>query len=126
VLFSSHILSDLQDIADNIGILNHGKIARIGTPRQIQEDFKVGNIIEIEYAEGEPGCKDLDHLPPVDRVESNTHKQLVHLKAPAGVDDAIHQVMAHLLGQKCKIRSFNLQRPSLEDVYMKIVGGASA
>ncbi len=126
VLFSSHILSDMQDIADNIGILNHGKIARIGTPRQIQEDFKVGNVIEIERADEEPLCKDLEEIPSVERVESIDHKQLVHLKASAGVDDAIHQVMGNLLAQRCKIRSFQLQRPSLEDVYMKIVGGASA
>ncbi len=126
ILFSSHILSDMQDIADNIGILNHGKIARIGTPHQIQEDFKVGNIIEIERADGEPLCENLEEIPSVDRVESVDHRQLVHLKASAGVDETIHQVMEHLLEQRSKIRSFNLQRPSLEDVYMKIVGGASA
>ncbi len=126
ILFCSHILSDMEDIADTIGIINHGRIARIGTPHQIQEDFKLGNVIEIERADGELACENLEDFPSVDRVESIDHKQLVHLKASAGVDETIHQVMGQLVGQRCKIRSLILQRPTLEDVYMKIVGGASA
>ena len=31
ILFSSHILSDVQDVADRIGILSHGHLKQVGT-----------------------------------------------------------------------------------------------
>ncbi|MFX0102329.1 MAG: ATP-binding cassette domain-containing protein [Candidatus Hodarchaeota archaeon] len=126
VLYSSHILSDMQEIADTIGILNHGKIVRIGTPHQIQEDFNVGNVIEIEQSEGDNDFGGLLTIPQVDSVENIDHKLLMHIEAGTDVNYAFHQVMAYLLGQKCRIRSLSLQRPSLEDAYMQIIGGMSA
>ncbi|MHA1920957.1 MAG: ABC transporter ATP-binding protein, partial [Promethearchaeota archaeon] len=40
IFFSSHILSDVQDIATRIGIINHGRILKIGTPEQLQNEFQ--------------------------------------------------------------------------------------
>ena len=39
ILFSSHILSDVQDVADRIGILNRGKIKQVGSLNELKEQF---------------------------------------------------------------------------------------
>ena len=124
VLFSSHILNDVQDIADKIGILNEGKIMQIGTPEELQESFQVGNIIEISVAKKSPLCENLEQIENIEYVENiKENKQLVYLKPEVDVDLIIPQIIRRLTEQKCKIRSFSLVKPSLEDVYLNYVGG---
>ncbi|MFW9973088.1 MAG: DUF4162 domain-containing protein, partial [Candidatus Odinarchaeota archaeon] len=121
---SSHILSDVQDIADKIGILNHGQVMKIGTPEELQRSFQIGNIIEIGVAENSASCEGLEDLPNIEYVEKKKlNKQLVHLKSGVDIDLAIQQIINLLKEQDCKIRNFNLLRPSLEEVYLKFVGG---
>jgi len=124
ILFSSHILSDVEDIANRIGILHEGKIRKLGTPEDLQSSFKVGNVIEIIVAKDTPVCEDLESLHKVDYVENpKANKQLIHLKSNVDVDLTVSQIMNLLIEQKCRIRSFNLVKPSLEQVYLKYVGG---
>lgn len=124
ILFSSHILNDVQDIADKIGILNQGKIMQLGTPEELQESFQVGNVIEILVAKNSVLCKDLEQLEDIDYVENSEDiKQLIYLKPEADVDLVIPQILDRLNEQKCKIRSFRLVKPSLEEVYLNYVRG---
>lgn len=124
ILFSSHILNDVQNIADKIGILNKGKILTIGSPEELQNSFHIGNILEIIVAKNTPLCENLEDLTNVDYVENvKSNKQLIHLKSDADIDLSITSIFELLIQQKCKIRTFNLVKPSLEEVYLKYVGG---
>lgn len=125
-LFSSHILSDVQDIADKIGIINQGRIMKIGTPEVLQSSFHIGNIIEIVVAENTAICEGLDDLPDVEYVEKiKSDKELVHLKSDVDIDLAINKIMTLLKEQKCRIRNFNLLKPSLEEVYLNYIRGGT-
>ncbi len=124
ILFSSHILSDVQDIADIIGILNQGQIKDIGSPEDLQNKFHIGNIIEVVVAENTPLCEGLDDLSEIEYVNKiKSNKQLIHLKSEINIDLVIYQIIEMLREQKCKIRNFNLVKPSLEEVYLKYVRG---
>ena len=124
ILFSSHILSDVQDIANTIGILNKGQIMKIGTPEELQSSFGVGNILEIIVAKNTPLCEELEELPGINLVENtNTIRQLIHLDSEVDIDAIINNILTKLMEQKCHIRSFSLLKPSLEEVYLRYVGG---
>lgn len=126
VLFSSHILNDVEDIANKIGILHEGKIKRIGTPDELQSSFHVGDVIELIVAKGTPLCEDLETLTNVEYIENpKANKQLIHLKSNVDIDLTVSQIMNVLIEQSCRIRSFNLVKPSLEQVYLKYVGSES-
>ncbi|MFX0155229.1 MAG: ATP-binding cassette domain-containing protein [Candidatus Hodarchaeota archaeon] len=123
ILFSSHILSDVQDIADKIGILNQGQIRDIGSPEDLQSKFHIGNIIELVVAENTALCEGLEDLLEIEYVQKvKSNKQLIHLKSDIDIDLLIYQIISILKEQKCKVRSFNLVKPSLEEVYIKYVG----
>ncbi|MDF1539000.1 MAG: ABC transporter ATP-binding protein, partial [Candidatus Thorarchaeota archaeon] len=124
VLFSSHILSDVQDIASQVGILNNGHLLVVGTPDQIQRHFQLGNDIEIVVADGSPICRGLGELPGIQSIEEASHtRRLLHLKSDADVDMTISSILERLISEGCQLRTFNLVRPSLEEVYLKYVGG---
>ena len=124
ILFSSHILSDVQDVATKVGIINHGKIVRIGTPEELQNEFKIGNELELEYADDNKAFLDettLSCIQTIEKVSSN--KYILRLKPDLDLDESINQIMGYLVQKNSKIRNFNTVKPSLEDVYLKYVGG---
>ncbi|MFX1497200.1 MAG: ABC transporter ATP-binding protein [Promethearchaeota archaeon] len=124
ILFSSHILSDVQDVANKIGILNQGKIKKIGTPKELQLDFQIGNIIQIGYAMDTNMCNKIDRFEFVEKLEIlNQHIQKVYLKHNFDVDLCIHQILKEIVNNNCKLRNISLVTPSLEEVYLHYVGG---
>jgi ABC-2 type transport system ATP-binding protein len=124
ILFSSHILNDVEDIANKIGIINQGNIMKIGTPSQLQEDFQLGNIIEMIYTEDSHKCLELDVIKEVEKIEnySNT-MQLIHLRADVNADEVSHTILKKIIQQKCRIRSYRFVKPSLEKVYLHYLNG---
>ena len=124
ILFSSHILSDVQDIANTIGILNQGQIMKIGTPEELQTSFHVGNILEIVVAKNSSLYDGLEEVSGVVSIENiNANKQLIHLDSDIDIDLIINIILNKLTEQKCRIRSFSLLKPSLEEVYLKYIRG---
>ncbi|OLS13320.1 MAG: multidrug ABC transporter ATPase [Promethearchaeota archaeon CR_4] len=126
ILFSSHILSDVQDIASRIGILGRGKIMNVGTPTELQERFRIGDEVEIVLA---TDSKPIEHLERVVSLETVTQqtpeRMIIRLSGNANVDESLSQILRELITQGCHLRNFNLLKPSLEEIYLKYVGGAS-
>lgn len=124
IFLSSHILNDVQDIADRIGIINQGMILKVGTPNELQRDFQIGNVLAIDLSENSPPLKGLENNSCVDKIiNKKNHNLLIHLKTEIDLDNCINQILKELLDQKCIIRHFNLVQPSLEEVYLKYVEG---
>jgi ABC-2 type transport system ATP-binding protein len=127
IFFSSHILNDVQDIANRIGILHKGKIVKEGTPHDLQRDFQVGNTIQIIYSEKSNKYNDFEELKCIGKVkEATSNIQLLQLESETDLDVCIKEILKKLLEHGCAIRNFNLLKPSLEDVYLKYVGGETA
>ncbi|MHA1887749.1 MAG: hypothetical protein DRO88_02675 [Promethearchaeia archaeon] len=122
IFLSSHILSDVQDIADRIAIINHGKILNVGTPQELQAKFNVGNEIEIIFGENQKILPDFMKIPQVAHTKKiSANKTVLTLKPKINLDQALVSIMNELTNQKCIVRSFNLLQPSLEEVYLRYV-----
>ncbi|QEE15256.1 ATP-binding cassette domain-containing protein [Promethearchaeum syntrophicum] len=122
IFLSSHILSDVQDIADRIAIINHGRILNVGTPQELQSKFRVGHEIEIILSETNPDCDILHQLPQVSKVVQHGNlKFVLTLNSDSDLDTTLHEILEILVSNKCVIRNFNLLQPSLEDVYLQYV-----
>ena len=124
ILFSSHILTDIQDIANMIGIVNKGRIIKIGSPDELQSEFHIGNIIEIVYIQGGDPCPNLEDIEGIERIEIGaSNKQFAHLKVDADIDDTINGILRKITEHKSKMRNFRILTPSLEEVYLKYIEG---
>jgi ABC-2 type transport system ATP-binding protein len=122
VFFSSHILSDVQDIATKIGILNRGRIMQIGTLEELKSRFSVRNDVEIVLSYDSGRWKKLESLKGIKGIEQPAPNKLVaHIDDTIDVDDAIQELIKQLIAFGCRIRSFTPVSPSLDEVYLKYV-----
>lgn len=129
ILFSSHILGDVADIATTIGIIKDGEIKRIGTPLELQEELTEGDAIELVGHNLADSIEQINSLPNVEQVtlSSNSHDRVVvTFSTETNIDDAIIQLMAFLSENKIAIQNFNYLKPSLEQVYLKYMAGGTA
>ena len=126
LFFSSHVLSDVEGICDTLGVLNQGNITKISNPKELREEFRLlmGDVVEVIYSNNAPMVKGIDDVEIVDKVEiTEDGRQLIHFKSGGDLDDKISRLLAILVKQGCKIRNFNLVTPSLDDVYVQLIGG---
>ncbi|HDS59447.1 MAG TPA: ABC transporter ATP-binding protein [Thermoplasmatales archaeon] len=124
IFFSSHILSDVQDVATRIGILNHGHVMQVGTLEELKAEFTITRDIAIALAADCSGWSDLKSLEGVGEVEQPAPRRLVvRVAGDADLDETGYRVMRELLDRGCRIRSFTPVTPSLDEVYLRYVGG---
>lgn len=120
--FSSHILSDVQDVATKIGIIDHGKILKTGTMEELKSHFSVSNDIRIVLSNDSCNWRNIKTVKNVRDVYQDKERQLlINLKSGTDIDEAVHNIITMLLEQNCAIRSITPVEPSLDDVYLKFI-----
>ncbi len=124
VFFSSHILSDVQDVATRIGIISQGQMRQIGTLDELRARFPARNDVEIVLSYERGNGRDLGSIKGVKSLErSSAGKLVVHLDDEADADEAIHNVIQALIKSGNRIRSVIPLSPTLDEVYLKYVEG---
>ena len=127
VFFSSHILSDVQDVADRIGILGAGRMLKIGTLDQLKRHFSVNDDIEIVLSREAGSWSGIERISGVRGLERiGPGVLLLHLLPEADLDYTSNEVLTRLLAEGNRVRSFRPLVPSLDELYMKYVGEGGA
>ncbi|MCA6214216.1 ABC transporter ATP-binding protein [Thermococcus bergensis] len=115
VFFSSHILSEVEELSEKVGIIIKGKLRALGTLEEIKKQF-----MELEGYEITLETK--QHLPKIDlpgitRVEySSNNKAIIFAK-----EDIREELSEYLSKMGVTIVSLDIEEPSLEDVFLKTV-----
>jgi len=111
VFLSSHILPEVEQIADRAVIIDHGKLVRAG---RLEEMLASGNQVEI-LADRAP---DTAALPAGAAVESGPHG--VRIVVDAG---AKREAIEKLWAAGCDVTAMNPVRSTLEELFLKEVKG---
>ena len=122
VFFSSHILSDVQIIADRVAILNKGRILKIGDTEELTNDLYENHIFEITFFDNFDNSALLHTFNDIVRVERKSSKRLfLHVNKSSDVKAFSREVIKKLLEQNTNIQSFGRITPDLDEVYLKYV-----
>jgi hypothetical protein len=99
-------------------------LLKLGSPRQLQEEFKIGDDIEIIFAPGESVIKEFQSITGIASSEKlSDERWLLHLDAGINPDDALKRIYGAIAGGGFRVRSVRLVRPGLEEVYLQLTGG---
>ncbi len=115
VFFSSHVLSEVEELSDKVGIIVRGRLRAIGPLNRIKKQFMEleGYEIKIETKQRMPELN-VDGVIRVERIDER--KAIIFTK-----EDIRAQISDYLTNKGITIVSLKIKEPSLEDVFLKTV-----
>lgn len=114
ILFSTHILSDVERICDEIGILNGGKLAWHGTMEDIHH-MGQSQGFEIDFQ----NAKDAQRLAMEwDGAKRTNDLQLIF---EGESKNDMNKVMEQIAAQNIPVRRIERMEPSLEAFFMEVI-----
>ncbi|WP_313891452.1 ABC transporter ATP-binding protein [Psychrobacillus sp.] len=124
ILISSHILPELAEMCDEIGVIDGGKLIAHGSVAEIQSQLAGERIITVKI-KGllENASTFFEEDPFVSKVEMNDEKNSITFKYRGSEEDQI-ELLKKALDHSLRIISFSEAETDLEDVFMEITKGA--
>lgn len=126
VFMSTHILSDVERVCDTVGIINKGKLITVSTVAQLQTRYSL-SVFEIELEEDPAALiPALEAQPWIIKVEKATVEQAPVLRVQVkNVNTAKKELPQIIAASHVSLLRYALAMPSLEDIFLKLVGGAA-
>ncbi len=120
VFITTHYLEEADMLCDRIAIIDHGEIVAEGTPTQLKHEIS-GDVVTVGLAgSSQRAVELLGALPFVRQVEASDDTALRLYVDEAGT--AIPQVLRSLDAAGIEFDKIELQRPSLDDVFLAKTG----
>ena len=113
VFMTTHYM-DEAEVCDKISIIDSGSIIATGTPDELKKTIG-GDVIYIKTSDNEKAKVEIEKLFDVDVSEKNDELFLTTLKG----DSCIPQIIKTIGDKALSVR---LQRPTLNDVFIKMTG----
>lgn len=129
VLLTTHYMFEAEEMCDRVGFLSKGKLVAVGKPEELKREVPSGFSIELLVARlTEEIASSLRQLESVKRVITTDYEgeaegeKVDRLVIDVDSDKALPQILNHLASKPCRVVSFNLRGPTLEDLFMFYTG----
>ena len=120
VMFSSHILSDVEMLCDRVAIVNRGELAAYGALNDLLR--KEIRAVEIELSDVSDALRnELTAMPSVTLTKLQGHT----IASVQGEDEA-HTVLRAALDKGVRVVAVTPRRETLEDLFLRKAIGATA
>ncbi len=121
VVLTTHYMDEAESLCDRIGIVDHGKLIALGTPRELVLSLGANHVVEVE-AEGlnaHAGDGAVDSLPGVVEHQCAGDRLTLTVKQPHVVVPAVLRFV-----ERCglELRGLATRHTSLEDVFVHLTG----
>jgi ABC-2 type transport system ATP-binding protein len=122
ILVSSHILPELADICNRVGIIEYGRLLACGDVQDLLAQVRGRPVIRIRVAgPAEPAAKIVEGSPEADKVTVRDGEVLVTLKP--GCDDP-SGLAARLVAEGFRLLSMRESEVNLETAFLEITRGS--
>ncbi|WP_342539820.1 ABC transporter ATP-binding protein [Heyndrickxia sp. FSL K6-6286] len=123
ILISSHILPELAEMCDEIGVIDNGKLVAHGSVAEIQKQLQAEKIIIVKVNQQRDRAiaffEDHPKVSQMEKLEDEYSFQFFF----NGNDEEQSQLLRHAILQEIQIVSFKEFETNLEDVFMEITKG---
>jgi len=122
VFISTHYMEEADNLCDRIGIIDHGKIQVIDTPKSMKS--AIGNeIISFNLVDGKAYLDALiDQIGRIEFVKEAKNKDGLITVFSTKSNEVIPKIFQESANLDMKIRSLTLKQPTLDDVFISYTG----
>ncbi|MFI5226727.1 MAG: ATP-binding cassette domain-containing protein [Candidatus Limnocylindrales bacterium] len=130
ILLTTHYMAEAEELCERLAIVDHGRILAMGTPDELKRRVQSESIFRFERDRLDGGPAVLTRLPggvsavtasDGDASDGETQRT-VAVNLVLAEDGALGGVVAALGGLGARIVSLRKSEPSLEDVFVELVG----
>lgn len=113
IFMTTHYMEEAE-VCDKIAIIDKGRIIASGTPQELKKIIG-GDVIYLRTADNKKALEEIRNLFGVDASEKDGEIFISSLKGDAFVPALIREIGERVL-------SVRMQRPTLNDVFLKLTG----
>ncbi|OGS55802.1 MAG: ABC transporter [Euryarchaeota archaeon RBG_19FT_COMBO_56_21] len=123
VLLTTHYMMEADQLCDRIAIIDDGRILACDTPENLKKLVKMNRTLKLDVT----SLKDTSKFGSLTGVEQFTfqddaEKDQTHLKFILTDDSAVTEIISEVQSKGARILSLQKTEPTLEDVFIKMVG----
>jgi lipooligosaccharide transport system ATP-binding protein len=116
LILTTHYMDEAEQLCDRLVVMDHGKIAAEGTPRELIAQYSTAEVLELRFAPGtqEVALEKIKDLSP-ERLEVTADRLLLYA---ADGDEFLVRVHAAGIEPLTEL----VRRSTLEDVFLHLTG----
>jgi len=116
ILLTTHYLDEAQHLADRVVVIDRGKVIASGTPEALAAGSGAATVVSFRMPEGVVA----GDLPRVGD-DVGVAGTIVEVRTRAATAD-VNAITAWAMARGIELEGLTLARPSLEDVYLDLIG----
>ena len=122
IFISTHYMEEADKLCDRIGIIDHGKIQVVDTPKSMKS--AIGNeIISFNLVDGKANQDALiEQINKIEFVKEVKIKQDLITVFSTKSNEVIPKIFQESINLEMRIRSLTLKQPTLDDVFISYTG----
>lgn len=119
VVLTTHYLDEAEHLADRVAVIVKGRLVALGTPAELAARHRT-SVVAFRLPAGVP----ITDLPPLDGalMPEGADWQLT----TARPTHALHRLTGWALQRGLEMPALTVRRPTLEDVYLTLIGAEAA
>jgi len=123
VMLTTHYMAEADQLCDRIAIIDDGRILACDTPENLKKLVKTSTTLRLDVT----GMKDkrvLDTIPGIEKFTStdDLEKNITSLRFVLSDESAVSDIVSGVIKEGSKILALRKTEPTLEDVFIKLVG----
>jgi len=123
ILISSHILPELADFCNKIGIIEKGKLVISGGVQEIMRQVRGGRVLLVRVLdEPDRAIELLETMEGILSASVDEVHSAIRIEF-AGDETAQHALLRRLIENGVRVQSFDEVQTDLEEIFMKVTRG---
>jgi ABC-2 type transport system ATP-binding protein len=117
VIFSTHIMQEVQALCDRVVIINEGKIVADDPIAQLQDRIKGNDVIHLRFHQSKVNLEAFNQMPNIVKTEQSGDKVTIYTDAPSDIRPELFRLCAQ---NNWIIIEMNLEKQNIEYIFQKL------
>ena len=122
MLLTTHTMAEADELCDRVAIINAGKVLACDSPSNLKKGLQREAIFHLDVSPLNSAATAFHGLPGVRKVVHTAGDGKSELEFILDADDAISGVINTLTAHSVRILNLQKREPTLEDVFVDLVG----
>ncbi|WP_339146393.1 MULTISPECIES: ABC transporter ATP-binding protein [unclassified Sutcliffiella] len=124
IMISSHILPELAEMCDEIGVINGGKLVATGRVEEIHQQLQANKVLKVLILQDlEKAIRYFEDIPSISNIQVSEQRENLISFSFEGSDEEQVALLKKALDSGVMILSLSQEESNLEDIFLEITKG---